>query len=117
MPRNIKSITICLPLKMAESSDRIREYRERQEGVEDAAAETSAILSQRSAVLDGVKIIAAHAEGMRDVLVEVAVTESRAGIESFVKVIVVMPDNAPMHLTDPVPSTVSYLEAPRIKCP
>ena len=56
------------------ASDRIEEHRERQERLEDAAADAGAILSQR-----------------------------RAFMETFVKEIVVMPGNALMRYTIPMP--------------
>ena len=50
-------------INMADASDRIKEHRERQERLEDAAADARAILSQRRAVLDDVNTIAAYAQG------------------------------------------------------
>ena len=55
-------------IEMADASDRIREHRERQERLEEAAA-ARAILAERRAVLDDVETIAAYAREMRDFLV------------------------------------------------
>ena len=51
-------------------------------------------LAQRRKVLDDVNTIAAYAKDMRDFLNESELTERRAFIKSFVKEIVVMPDDA-----------------------
>ena len=90
-------------IEMADAADRIREHRDRQERLEDAAAEARAILAERRAVLDDVETIAAYATEMRDFLAESELTERRAFIESFVKEIVVTPDNALMRYTVPMP--------------
>ena len=87
---------------MADASDRIREHRERQERLEDAAA-ARAILSQRRKMLDDVNSLAAHAKDMRDFLNESELTERRAFIKSFVKEIVVMPGDALLRYTVPMP--------------
>ena len=47
--------------------------------------------------------IAAYAKEMRDFLVESELTERRAFIESFVKEIVVTPDDALLRYTVPMP--------------
>ena len=90
-------------IEMADASDRIREHRERQERLEEAAAEARAILAERRAVLDDVSTIAAYAREMRGFLVESELTERRAFIESFVKEIVVTPDDALLRYTVPMP--------------
>ena len=90
-------------IEMADASDRIKEHRERQERLEEAAAEARAILAERRAVLDDVETIAAYARDMRDFLVESELTERRAFIESFVKEIVVTPDDALLRYTVPMP--------------
>ena len=90
-------------IKMADASDRIKEHRERQERLEEAAGEARAILAERRAVLDDVETIAAYAREMRDFLVESELTERRAFIESFVKEIVVTPDDALLRYTVPMP--------------
>ena len=90
-------------IEMADASDRIREHRERQERLEESAAEARAILAERRKVLDDVETIAAYARDMRDFLVESELTERRAFIESFVKEIVVTPDDALLRYTVPMP--------------
>ena len=83
-------------IDMADASDRIKEHRERQERLEDAAADARA-------VLDNVNTIAAYAQDMSEFLNESELTERRAFIESFVKEIVVMPDNAVVRYSIPMP--------------
>ena len=83
-------------IDMADASARIREYRDRQERLEDAAADARAILSQRRAVLDDVNTIATYAQDMSEFLKESELTERRGFIETFVKEIVVVPGNALM---------------------
>ena len=90
-------------IEMADASDRIKEHRERQERLEEAAAEARAILADRRKVLDDVETIAAYAQDMRDFLVESELTERRAFIESFVKEIVITPDDALLRYTIPMP--------------
>ena len=75
-----------------------KEHRERQERLEEAAAEARAILAERRAVLDDVETIAAYARDMRDFLVESELTERRAFIESFVKEVVVTTRRRPAAL-------------------
>ena len=87
---------------MADASDRIKEHRERQERLEDAAADARAILSQRRTVLDDVNTIAAYAQDMSEFLKESELTERRAFIETFVKEIVVTPGSALMRYTIPM---------------
>ena len=90
-------------IDMADASDRIKEHRERQERLEDAAADARAILSQRRAVLDDVNTIAAYAQDMSEFLNQSELTERRAFIETFVKEIVVMPGDALLRYTIPMP--------------
>ena len=82
---------------------RIREHRDRQEKLEATAEEARAMLSQRREVLDDVETITAYALDMSMFLNESELTERRAFIESFVKEIVVMPDNAVVRYTIPMP--------------
>ena len=81
---------------------RIRDHRERQEHLEAAEAEARARVGQRRKVLDQVETIAAYAQDMRRFLKKSELTERRVFIESFVKEIVVTPDNALMHYTIPI---------------
>ena len=90
-------------VEMTDASDRIRAHRDRQERLEDLAAEARAILSQRRADLDDVETIAAYAQDMREFLKENELTERRAFIETFVKEIVVMSGDALLRYTIPMP--------------
>ena len=82
---------------------RIREHRERQERLETTAEEARALLLERRVVLDDVKTITAYANDMSEFLKTSELTERRAFIKSFVKEIVVMPDNAVVRYTIPMP--------------
>ena len=82
---------------------RIRDHRERQERLEATAEEARMLLSQRREVLDDVETITAYALDLSAFLKESELTERRAFIESFVKEIVVMPDNAVVRYTIPMP--------------
>ena len=82
---------------------RIRDHRERQEKLEASAQEARAMLSQRREVLDDVETITAYALDMSEFLNESELTERRAFIESFVKEIVVQPDNALLRYSIPMP--------------
>ena len=90
-------------VEMTDASDRIREHRDRQGRLEDLAVEARAILSQRRADLDDVETIAAYAQDMSEFLKESELTERRAFIETFVKEIVVMPGDALLRYTIPMP--------------
>ena len=90
-------------IDISDASDRIKEHRERKERLEDAAADARAILSERRAHLDDVDTIAAYARDMKDFLEESELTERRAFIESFVKEIVVIPGDALIRYTVPMP--------------
>ncbi len=90
-------------VEMTDASDRIREHRDRQERLEDLAADARAILSQRREVLDDVEPIAAYAQEMSVFLKESELTGRRAFIETFVKEIVVMPGDALVRYTIPMP--------------
>ena len=82
---------------------RIRDLRERQDRLEYSAEEARAALTQRRKALDDVNTIAAYAKEMRDFLNESELTERRTFIESFVKDIVVTPDNVLLRYTVPLP--------------
>ena len=90
-------------VKTADASARLREHRERRERLEEAAADARATLSQRTAVLDDEETIAAYAQDMKQFLRESEMTERRAFVETFVKETVVMPGNARMRYTIPMP--------------
>ena len=87
---------------MADFAHRIRDHKERQERLESAAEGARANLAQRRAVLDDVKTITAYAQDMSRFLQKSELTERRAFIETFVKEIEVLPDNAVVRYTIPI---------------
>ena len=90
-------------IDIADASDRIKEHRERKERLEDAGANARTILSERRAYLDDVNTIVAYAKDMKDFLQESALTERRAFTESFVTEIIVIPGDALIRYTVPMP--------------
>ena len=92
---------------MTDASDRIREHRERQERLEYFAEQARAVLAQRRKVLDDANTIAAYAKDMKDFLKESELTERRAFIQSFIKEIVVVPGDALLRYTVPMPDDSS----------
>ena len=88
---------------MADFAHRIRDHKERQERLESAAEGARAILSQRRAVLDDVRTITAYAQDMNRFLRKSELTERRAFIETFVREIELLPDNAVVRYTVPMP--------------
>ena len=90
-------------VEMTDASDRIREHRDKQELLEEEAADARAILAQRSAALDDVEPIAAYVQEMSEFLMGSELTERKAFIETFVKEIVVVPGDALMRYTIPMP--------------
>ena len=90
--------------EMADASDRIREHRERQERLEYFAEQARAVLAQRRKVLDDANTIAAYAKDMKDFLKESELTERRAFSQSFIKEIVVVPGDALLRYTVPMPN-------------
>ncbi len=88
---------------MADFAHRIRDHKERQERLESAAQGARAILAQRRAVLDDVKTITAYAKDMSRFLKSSELTERRAFIETFVKEIELLPDNAVVRYSVPMP--------------
>ena len=99
----IYNLVETTPVDMADFTPRIRQHRERQERLEYSAEQARAALAQRRKVLDDVNTIAAYARDMRDFLKESELTERRAFIKSFVKEIVVMPGDALLRYTVPMP--------------
>ena len=98
---------------------RIRDHRERQERLEATAEETRAILLQRREVLDDVETITAYALDLSMFLNESELTERRAFIESFVKEVVIMPDNAVVRYTIPISQSTpkaAVLVGGRFRC-
>ena len=90
-------------LDIEDFKPRIRDHRERQERLEASAAEARSMLSQRREVLDDVETITAYAQDLSVFLNESELTERRAFIGSFVKEIVVMPGNAVVRYSIPMP--------------
>ena len=81
-----------------------RAFSDRQERLEDEAAAAMEILTQRRSVLDNVKTIEAYAKEMRDFLKQSELTKRKAFIQSFVKEIVVVPGDALLRYTVPMPN-------------
>ena len=96
---------------MADASVHIRELRDRQERLEDAAEDASAILSQRRKVLDDVNTIAAYAKDMKDFLKESELTERRAFIKSLVEEIVVGAGDALLRYAIPIYQSTQNAQA------
>ena len=92
---------------MTDASGRIREHRERQERLEYFAEQARAVLAQRRKVLDDANTIAAYAKDMKDFLKESELTERRAFIQSFIKESVVVPGDALLRYTVPMPDDSS----------
>ena len=91
-------------MEVEDFKPRIRELRERQDRLECSAEEARAALAQRRKVLDDVNAVAAYAREMKDFLEESELTERRAFIETFVKEILVVPGDAQMRYTVPMPN-------------
>ena len=91
-------------VNMADAGNHIRELRDRQELLEDEASAARAILTQRRSVLDDVNTIESYTKELRDFLKHSELTERKAFIQSFVKEIVVIPDDALLRYTVPMPS-------------
>ena len=89
---------------MADAGNHIRELRDRQELLEDEASAAREILTQRRSVLDDVNTVEAYSKEMRDFLKHSELTERKAFIQSFVKEIVVIPGDALLRYTVPMPS-------------
>ena len=92
-----------IDLDIEDFKPRIRDHRERQERLEASAAEARSMLSERREVLDNVETITTYAQDLSVFLNESELTERRAFIGSFVKEIVVMPGNAVVRYTIPMP--------------
>ena len=99
---------------MADFAHRIRDHRERQERLEATAEGARAILAQRRAVLDDVRTITAYARDMSKFLQKSEMTERRAFIETFVKEIEVLPDNAVVRYAVPMPND-SFIPAKKVE--
>ncbi len=100
-------------LDMTDIAPRIREHRERQRKLQDAARTAKAAFSERRIWLDNVETIKAFAKDMRQFLKESQLTERRAFIKSFVKEILVVPGQARLRYSLPMPldSNMSGMDA------
>ena len=87
----------------AKTSARMAEYQDRQERLEDAAANAREVLARHRLAMGDAGEIAAYASEMDDFLYRSELTERRAFIESFVREIVVMPGHALLRYTVPMP--------------
>ena len=87
----------------AQTSARMAEYQDRQERLEDAAANAREVLARYRSALGDAGEIAEYAREMDDFLDRSELTERRAFIESFVREIVVMPGAAQLRYTMHIP--------------
>ena len=87
----------------AQTSARMAEYQDRQNRLEDAAANARNVLAQYRSALGDAGEIAEYAREMDDFLDRSQLTERRAFIESFVREIVVMPGQILLRYTFPMP--------------
>ena len=90
-------------IEQAEAADRIREHRERQEQLEDAAQEARSMLAERRVMLDSADTIATFAADMSEFLKTSELTETKAFVRSFVKEIEVKPGKAAIVYSIPTP--------------
>ena len=106
-------------LDITDIAPRIKEHRERERKLHDAAREAEAALSERRVRLDDVETIAAFAKDMSEYLNQSELTERRAFIESFVKEIVVGPDEARVRYSIPMPqdSRIAGMDAEEMAIP
>ena len=88
---------------VAQTSVRMAEYQDRQERLEDAAANARETLAQHRSALGDAGEIAAYVREMDDFLDSSELAEHRAFIESFVREVVVMPGAALIRYTMPMP--------------
>ena len=87
----------------AQTSARMAEYQDRQERLEDAAANAREVLARYRSALGDAGETAEYARRMDDFLDSSELTERRAFIESFVKEVVIMPGQALLRYTFPMP--------------
>ena len=106
-------------LDMTDIAPLIREHRERQRKLQDTARTANASLSDRRIWLDNVETITAFAKDMREFLKDSKLTERRAFIKSFVKEIWVVPGQARLRYTLPMPldSSMPGMDAEVIDLP
>ena len=82
---------------------RLRVHQEREEQLEQTAAQARAVLAERRELLDSADMVAKFAEEMSQFLTTSEVTETKAFIRSFVKQISVLPGRAVIRYTIPTP--------------
>ena len=106
-------------LDITDIAPRIKENREREHKLQDAAREAEAALSERRVRLDEVETITAFAQDMSTYLQTSELTERRAFIESFVKEIEIGPGEAKVRYTIPMPqdSRIAGLDAEEMAIP
>ena len=90
-------------IDVTDLSARIREHRDRQERLEEAATDASDVLDRRRSALGDVDTIAGYAIGMTDFLDESELAEARAFVKSFVREIVVSPGAVLLRYALPMP--------------
>ena len=84
---------------VARTSARMAEYQDRQDRLDDAAADARNMLAQHRSALGDAGEIAEYAREMDDFLDRSELSERRAFIQSFVREIVVMPGSALLRYT------------------
>ena len=90
-------------IETADAADRIKEHRERQGQLENAAQEARTMLADRRLMLDSADTIAAFAREMSEFLKTSELTETKAFVRSFVKEVQVKPGKATIIYTIPTP--------------
>ena len=90
------------------TSARMSEYQDRADRLEDAAANARVVLDQHRSAMGDAGEIAEYARQMDDFLDRSELSERRAFIESFVKVIVVMPGQALLRYRVPMPEVAIH---------
>ena len=86
------------------------EYQDRQDRLEEAAANARKVLARHMSALGNAGEIAEYTREMDDFLDRSELTERRAFIESFVKEIVVMPGQALLRYTIPISQSTTKTE-------
>ena len=106
-------------LDITDIAPRIKEHRERERKLQEAAREAETALSERRVRLDDVETIAAFAKDMSEYLNQSELTERRAFIGSFVEEIIVGPGEAKVRYTIPMPqdSRIGGMDAEEVAIP
>ena len=90
-------------LEMSAAADRIREHKQRNEQLEQAAETARRTLAERRQLLDSEDMIAAFAEDMSEYLLTSELTETRPFLRTFIQRIEVKPGRAVIRYTIPMP--------------